>query len=196
MLLIFSALVGIHIYFKIYKFANWCYSPCIYVGGLDMYFYVWWWSMKRAEHVELLIQEIRGSCVWRQNVRNIEMFLLLFLAQQPPVGQGLLIHEFPRSHTTTHHSRQDSSGRVISSSQRPLPDSTQHSQQTFTPPSVIRTHNLSRRAAAEPRLRPRGHWDQRRNGINPNKMVRNKSSERRNISWRDLYNGYQFVTVI
>jgi hypothetical protein len=29
----------------------------------------------------------------------------LFLTQQPPVGQGLLIHEVSRSHTTTHHSR-------------------------------------------------------------------------------------------
>jgi len=28
-----------------------------------------------------------------------------FLARQPPVGQGLLIHEISRSHTTTHHSR-------------------------------------------------------------------------------------------
>jgi len=46
------------------------------------------------------------------------------LAQQPPLGQGLLIHEVSRSHTTTHHSRKDSSGRVISSSQRPLPDNT------------------------------------------------------------------------
>jgi hypothetical protein len=27
------------------------------------------------------------------------------LAQQPPVGHSLLIHEFSRSHTTTHHSR-------------------------------------------------------------------------------------------
>jgi len=27
------------------------------------------------------------------------------LAQQPPVGQGLLIHEVSRSHSTTHHSR-------------------------------------------------------------------------------------------
>jgi len=30
---------------------------------------------------------------------------LLFLARQPPVGQGLLIHEVSRSHTMTHHSR-------------------------------------------------------------------------------------------
>jgi hypothetical protein len=27
------------------------------------------------------------------------------------------------------------------------------------PPVGIRTHNLSRRAAADLRLRPRGHWD-------------------------------------
>jgi len=27
------------------------------------------------------------------------------LAQQPPVGQGLLIHQVSRSHTTTRHSR-------------------------------------------------------------------------------------------
>ena len=54
----------------------------------------------------------------------------------------------------------DSSGRVISSSQRPLPDNTQHSQQTKVhAASVIRTHNLRRRAAADLRLRPRGYWD-------------------------------------
>jgi len=52
----------------------------------------------------------------------------LFLVRQPPVGQGLLINEVSRSHTTTHHSL--SSGRVNSSSQRPLPDNTRHSQQT------------------------------------------------------------------
>jgi hypothetical protein len=28
----------------------------------------------------------------------------LFFAQQPQVGQGLLIHEASRSHSTTHHS--------------------------------------------------------------------------------------------
>ena len=54
----------------------------------------------------------------------------------------------------------DSSGRVISSSQRPLPDNTQHSQQTNIHASGgIRTHDLSRRAAAVLRLRPRGYWD-------------------------------------
>jgi len=49
---------------------------------------------------------------------------------------------------------------VISSSQRPLPDNTQHSQQTDRhSPGGIRTHNLTRRAAADLCLRPRDHWD-------------------------------------
>jgi hypothetical protein len=49
-------------------------------------------------------------------------------AQQPPVGQVLFIIEASRSHTA-HHTRQDSSGRVISPTQRPLYDNTQHSQE-------------------------------------------------------------------
>jgi len=56
------------------------------------------------------------------------------VALRPNAGEGLLILEVSRSHTTAYHSRQDSSGRVISSSQRPLPNNTQHSQETFTPP--------------------------------------------------------------
>jgi len=75
------------------------------------------------------------------------------LALQPQVGQGLLIHEVSRSHTTTHHSRWDSSGRVISPSQRPLPDNIQHSLQISMPPvgfeltaSGRRTYALDRAA--------------------------------------------------
>jgi hypothetical protein len=48
----------------------------------------------------------------------------LFWRDSPPMGQGLLIHGVSRSHITTHHSRQNSYGRVINSSQRPLPDNT------------------------------------------------------------------------
>ena len=58
---------------------------------------------------------------------------------------GAHILDVSRSHTTTNHSRYDSSGRVISSSQRPLPDNTRHSQQTnIHAPGGIRTHDLSR----------------------------------------------------
>ena len=49
---------------------------------------------------------------------------------------------------------------MISLSQRPLPDNTQHSQQTYVHTlGGIRTHDLSTRAAADLCLRPRGHWD-------------------------------------
>jgi hypothetical protein len=49
---------------------------------------------------------------------------------------------------------------MISLSQTPLPDSTQHSQQTDIHASGgIRTHILSRRAAADLSLRRRGHWE-------------------------------------
>ena len=79
-------------------------------------------------------------------------------AQQPPVHQGLLIYVISRSHTTTHYIRQDSSGRVISPSQIPLPDNTQHSQQiVINVPGEFLTHDLSRRAAADLLLRPHGH---------------------------------------
>ena len=61
----------------------------------------------------------------------------LFLAQQPPVGQGLLIHEVSRSHTTTHHRRLDSSGRVISLSHRTLTTHNIHNRQTSMPPAVF-----------------------------------------------------------
>jgi len=74
-------------------------------------------------------------------------------------GPGPTHSRGSRSLTTTHHRRWDSSGRVISSSQRPLPDNTQHSQQTnIHTPGGIRTNDLSRQAVADLHLR-RGHWD-------------------------------------
>ena len=74
----------------------------------------------------------------------VSLFCLL-LAQQPPVDQGHLIHEVSRSHTQTQHIRYISSGRVIISSYRPLPDNIQHSQQTdIHALGGIRTHNHER----------------------------------------------------
>ena len=48
------------------------------------------------------------------------IYIYFFLALRPNAGHGLFILDVSRSNTTTHHSRQDSSGRVISSSQRDL----------------------------------------------------------------------------
>ena len=81
------------------------------------------------------------------------------MSQQLPVGQGLLIIEVSRLFSA-HYISQDSSGRAISPPQRPLPDNTQHSQDTDTHASGrIRTRNPSKRTATDPRLRLRGHWD-------------------------------------
>ena len=75
------------------------------------------------------------------------------VALRPNGSYGLLIHAVSRSCTTTHHSRQDSSGRVVSLSHRPLPDNTQHSQRTdIHAPGGIRTHDHRRLAAVDLRL--------------------------------------------
>ena len=91
-----------------------------------------------------MVWRFRVSLMWNRLLSNIGLMTVVpslflhyiggtgptgntfFLAQQPSVGHGLLIHEVSRSHTTIHHSPYDSSGRVISSSQTPLPDNTQH----------------------------------------------------------------------
>ena len=79
---------------------------------------------------------------------------------QPPVGQRLLLHEVSRSHTATHHSRQHTSGRVISPSQRPLPDNKQQSQQTGIPIGFEPTISAGERPQTYAlRGRPRDHWD-------------------------------------
>jgi hypothetical protein len=73
------------------------------------------------------------------------------------VGQGLLIVQASRSHSDTPHSV----GLLWTSDQPDpqLPDKTQYSQGTdIYAPGSIRTHIPSKRAAADPRLRPRGHW--------------------------------------
>jgi len=55
---------------------------------------------------------------------------------------------------------------VISLTQRSVPDNTQHSQQTdIHVPGGIRTQNPTKRAAVDPRLRPRGHRDRQHQGI-------------------------------
>ena len=77
--------------------------------------------------------------VSRIRVKSLILKLLMFYIYGAP------ILDVSRSHTTTHHSRYDSSGRVISSLQRPLPDNTRHSRQTnIHAPGGIRTHDLSR----------------------------------------------------
>ena len=89
------------------------------------------------------------------------LYFFLPVALRPNAGHSLRILEAYRSHTTTQRTQYDSSRRVIGSSQRPLPDNTQHSQKTDRhPPGGIRTRSSSKLAATDPRLRSHGHWDQ------------------------------------
>ena len=99
----------------------------------------------------LIFLSISLSCIQTVNYMSaiLKFYFIFYLAQQPPVGQGFLIHDVSRSHTTTRHSRQDSSGRVISSSQRPLPDKTQHSGQISM---LLWDSNPQSQQAS-------GHWD-------------------------------------
>ena len=76
------------------------------------------------------------------------------MAKQPQWARTYLLSRI-HDHTQTHHNRQESSGRVISATQRPLPDNTQHSKGThihappgfeITIPAIERpqTHALDR----------------------------------------------------
>jgi len=76
--------------------------------------------------VTLLACLLSYKCTFQYLFKN----LLFFWRNSPPLVQGLLIHEVSRLHTMTQHSQYDSYGRVMGSSQKPLPDNTHHSQQT------------------------------------------------------------------
>ena len=93
--------------------------------------------------------------------------LIFFQWRNTPSGPGPPHYRGFTITLKTHHSRLDSSGRVISPSQRPIPDNTQQSQETdIHAPGGNRTLNPSKGVAADPRLRQRGHWD-RHVGLRP-----------------------------
>jgi hypothetical protein len=57
---------------------------------------------------------------------------------------------------------QDSSVRVISPKQRPLPDNTHYSEEAdIRAPCGIRTRDPRKRGASDPNLRPHDYWNQR-----------------------------------
>ena len=99
------------------------------------------------------------------NIQSVVEFMVSsewfnFWCNSPQWARASSFTRFLRSHITTHHSRYDSSGRVISSSQKALPDNTQYSKETdIHAHGRIRTHDLSKRATVDLHLRPRGHWD-------------------------------------
>ena len=87
------------------------------------------------------------------------------MAQQPLMCQNLII-EASRSHSDT----PQSVGHLWTGDQPDAETSTwQHTTITtdIHASSRIRTSNPSKRAAVDPRLRPRGHWDRQSIGIYP-----------------------------
>jgi len=90
------------------------------------------------------------KCYWRWS-RIYTFVFFTPAALRPYSGPWSSLTGF-RDHTQTHHTRWDSSARVISPTYRSLPDSTQYLHDLCE----IRTHNPSKWAAAEPHLRTRG----------------------------------------
>ena len=81
------------------------------------------------------------------------------MMQQPLVGKGLLIIDASRSQSNTQHSV----GLLWASDQPDAGTSTWQDTTLTTEinaPDGIRTFNPNKRAAADPRLRPRGHRDE------------------------------------
>ena len=92
------------------------------------------------------------------------MFVCFFVAQKhPPPSQRGMASSLKRF--LDHTQRRITVGKTPldewSASRKDLYLTTHntHIKQTSMPPAGIRTHNLSRRAAADLHLRPRGYWD-------------------------------------
>ena len=84
------------------------------------------------------------------------VYYCLVTARQRPVGQRLLIIDPARSHSDTPHSV-----GLLWTNDQPDPQTStyQHTALTIHALGGIRTHKPSKRAAADPSLRSRGHWD-------------------------------------
>ena len=76
-------------------------------------------------------------------------YFFFFFVPRPNAGSGPLIHKVSRSHTM-HHSRQYSSGWVNSRILRPLPNKTQHSQETNIHTSRRDSNPQSQQASGRP----------------------------------------------
>jgi len=84
-----------------------------------------------------------------------------------PISVAYFVWFFNHGATAPSEPRPHYRGLTITLGRTPLDDwtaqhrnlYTQHSRNRHPCPSGTRTHNLSKRAAADPHLRPCGHWD-------------------------------------
>ena len=113
-------------------------------------------ALKSACACVYVLHDVSNFCFRLWGFHYITFF---FMAHSPRWARVALLSRL-YDHTQTHHTWQDSYGRVIRQSHRPLPDNTQHSQETdICAPCGIRTRNPSKRMASEPNLRLGGHLD-------------------------------------
>jgi len=94
-----------------------------------------------------------------RNLKCIKTTIFFAWRNSPPVGQGLLIVEDPRSHSDTPHMV-----GLLWRSDQPKAETSTWQHTTFTRKrhpcaGGIGTHNPSKRVTADLRLRRRGHWD-------------------------------------
>jgi len=90
--------------------------------------------------------------------------LFVLVARQPPLGQVLLIHEVSKSQRRTTVCRTPLDEWLARRRDLYLTTHNTHKRQTS-----IRNHKLNRRAAADLRLRPRGHWDRQNTSVTGHK---------------------------
>jgi hypothetical protein len=93
--------------------------------------------------------------IWKWIVKLVPntFFNSYYRATAPSEPGALHCRAFTNTLSWTHHIRLDSSGRVISPTQRSLPNNTKHSPvKDVHNPGRMQTHNPNRRATADPLL--------------------------------------------
>ena len=110
-----------------------------------------------VEYMFIAFVSIKCPLFSASPVGIIFCFFVFWRISPPPLPQWAMASSFTRF--LDHTQRRTTVGRTPLD-ERPLPDNTQHSQQTnIHARGGIRTRSVSRRAAADLRLRPRRHWD-------------------------------------
>ena len=130
----------------------------------------WWWTEELSETCRVLFQKL-------YMFRTVPLSIIRSLISIIPTIQTTLSFVYgetapppPRSTRASsftrfldHTKRRTTVGRLLWTSDQLVAETstwrhTQHSQQTTHAPGGIPTRNPSKRAAADRRLRPRGHW--------------------------------------
>jgi hypothetical protein len=134
---------------------------CSFIPAMQFIFFIYlhlWRTVKTVEDVSNYVVDL-VSC---HKVRRVMVHSRHAIFFSPLVGLGFLVVEVLRSHTHTHtHTLGRTPLDEWSGRRRDRYVTTHNTLQRHTsvPSGGIRTRTPSRRAAADPRLTPRGHWD-------------------------------------